>query len=514
MNKINAFRKNIPWLVILFSLYPVIALLNTNLGQVRGTEILRPAAISILFGCVIYGVLFLIVRNDKKSAIFTSIALLFFYSYGFIYQSLQKATEPFNALGHHKVLIIIAGILLMVVFFWILRGSEAAIHTIHQIGFVTGLAAVMIPSAQIAYWLVVNNVLPALNPTQGSTLSGIQSSKNSTSPDIYYIILDSFTRSDTMKDGIGYDDSAFLDQLRSLGFYIAECAQSNYSQTHLSLTSTLNMTYINGVVDANGDKGPVLYNQWRKAFQQSLVTETLKSQGYRLMTFESNYPWLTFDGAQMIPLNMNGITPFEGLLLDQSMVSAVPAHFLTGIDQDAINQRKYQSIRYVLGRTERLPEDPGPKFVFIHISTPHPPFVFGPDGQYQTVAGDKSEFDDNYSSADYLEGYKNQSIYIGNQIVGVVKTLIENSKQPPIIIVQGDHGPSHLTENDRMNILNALYLPGAKKEQFYSTMSPVNSFRIIFNSFFGEKLELLPDTAYYSKNAASTKFTMLQNKCQ
>jgi hypothetical protein len=505
-------KKNFPWPVILFSLYPVIALLQANLGQIRAADVLRPAGTCLLLGIVIFIFLLLITRNPQKAGIFSAILLIVFFSYGFLYQSLQNASEPFNLLAHHKILLSILVVLLAGIFFWLIRRSTA-VHLVHQIILVMGIAAVAIPSFQIAFWLVQNNILPSISKDDHQVLAGVKTGDPNSRPDIYYIILDSYTRQDTMKNGIGYDDSTFLDQLRALGFYVADCAQSNYSQTHLSLTSTLNMTYIHGVIDENGQKGPVLYKSWRKSFQQSMVTETLKSQGYRLMTFESNYPWLTFDGAQMIPLNLNGITPFEGLLMDQSVISAVPDSYLTGIDQDAINKRKYQSIEYVLNRTEQLPADAGPKFVFIHMSVPHPPFVFGPDGQFQTVAGDKSEFDDNYTSADYLQGYKNQSMFISQRIMGVLKALIADSAQLPIIIVQGDHGPSHLTDNDRMNILNAIYLPGASKDVFYPTMSPVNSFRVIFNTYFGEDLSLLPDTAYYTKNASSTKFITLTNTC-
>jgi hypothetical protein len=40
-------------------------------------------------------------------------------------------------------------------------------------------------------------------------------------PDVYYFILDSYTRADLLKEAYGYDNSPFLDALRERGFYVA-----------------------------------------------------------------------------------------------------------------------------------------------------------------------------------------------------------------------------------------------------------------------------------------------------
>ena len=47
-----------------------------------------------------------------------------------------------------------------------------------------------------------------------------------------------------------------------------------------------------------------------------------------------------------------------------------------------------------------------------------------------------------------------------------------------------------------MRILNALYLPGQTTAPLTPEMTPVNTFRIIFNRYFGTDMELLPDRNY------------------
>jgi hypothetical protein len=63
--------------------------------------------------------------------------------------------------------------------------------------------------------------------------------------------------------------------------------------------------------------------------------------------------------------------------------------------------------------------------------------------------------------------------------------------------VQGDHGPYGFSPGLRpaeYEILNAYYLPREDaRAMLYPRISPVNSFRVVLNAFFGKDLELLPD---------------------
>jgi hypothetical protein len=47
-----------------------------------------------------------------------------------------------------------------------------------------------------------------------------------------------------------------------------------------------------------------------------------------------------------------------------------------------------------------------------------------------------------------------------------------------------------------MGILNAIYLPDGDARVLYPSISPVNTFRVVFNQYFGTDLELLPDRSY------------------
>ena len=67
----------------------------------------------------------------------------------------------------------------------------------------------------------------------------------------------------------------------------------------------------------------------------------------------------------------------------------------------------------------------------------------------------------------------------------------------------------------RMSILNAYYVNAETKTSLYATITPVNSFRIIFNHYFGYNLPLLEDTSYYSlKQAKVDDLKVVPNTCK
>ena len=80
----------------------------------------------------------------------------------------------------------------------------------------------------------------------------------------------------------------------------------------------------------------------------------------------------------------------------------------------------------------------------------------------------------------------------------MVDQILQASETPPVIILQGDHGPWVGSIPIRMQILNAYYLPGDATRRLYPTISPVNSFRVALNEIFGLGLPLLEDVSYYS----------------
>jgi hypothetical protein len=135
---------------------------------------------------------------------------------------------------------------------------------------------------------------------------------------------------------------------------------------------------------------------------------------------------------------------------------------------------------------------------------PHPPYIYSSTGALVPDAT-------NYSQV--IAGYRNAVIFIDTEMLEVVDKIIANSTTPPIIVIQGDHGPfTYNTPLQHMSILNVYYLPGAKNS-LYSSISPVNTFRVIFNSYFGMQFPLLKDVSRYSPSNNRENFTIIPNAC-
>jgi hypothetical protein len=175
--------------------------------------------------------------------------------------------------------------------------------------------------------------------------------------------------------------------------------------------------------------------------------------------------------------------------------------------------------RRVLFTLEQLPRTAsirGPKFVFAHLLCPHAPFAFDAEGRIPTTTlqldwrrdpGVKARQDRGERLTEYIPLFRDQTVFIESRILAVIDRILEQQARPPIIILQSDHGPgSRLHDrdpersdlNERFPILNAYLFPGGAGESLYPTVTPVNTFRIVFNRFFGGRLALLSERNYFS----------------
>ena len=114
-------------------------------------------------------------------------------------------------------------------------------------------------------------------------------------------------------------------------------------------------------------------------------------------------------------------------------------------------------------------------------------------------------------------------MFITRRIERAIDRILAESPEPPIIILQADHGSGwkldmgradRTDHQERMSILNAYYFPGRRYDQLSDTISPVNSFRVVLNTFFGGRIELLPNRSYYSSWPEPYRFIDVTSKVQ
>jgi hypothetical protein len=208
------------------------------------------------------------------------------------------------------------------------------------------------------------------------------------------------------------------------------------------------------------------------------------------------------------------LNKFEALLLSTSGLAFADAliffdiHILPKADMESIADLSYEkqyyiNVLYAFNQLDHIYTFPTPKFVFAHIIAPHKPYIFTSDGKFTS----KQEQDG--------DAYIAQLSYVNQRVKTIVSTIIENSEVPPIIVIQADHGSPETDFTPlRVNILNAYYLPDGGSQMLYSTITPVNTFRLILDYYFGSNYGRLEDTSYFSTSVDDLRdFEFVPNLC-
>jgi hypothetical protein len=153
-----------------------------------------------------------------------------------------------------------------------------------------------------------------------------------------------------------------------------------------------------------------------------------------------------------------------------------------------------QTQQLILNQLAELPSVEGPKFVFAHILIPHVPYVFDPEGNIRQDPGYYGGVLADPLNESYLvDGYTGEIQFINSKMLEISEKIIKNSQPSPIIMIHGDHG---LRDENRLQIFNAYYLPEGGKAALYPSISPVNSFRVVFDTTFGMDYGLLVDESF------------------
>ncbi len=171
--------------------------------------------------------------------------LILFFSYGHLYLLLKGVEVGGFYLFRHRTLVPVWIILAALAIWWVSRTSLDVTLVTYTLNLV-GLFLLIFPIMQIVSFSVQNEASQA---SAEKNTSALDLKVKSQPPDIYYIILDGYGRSDVLKNEYDYDNSDFLNGLRGLGFYVADCSQSNYAQTQISLASSLNFNYLDALSD-------------------------------------------------------------------------------------------------------------------------------------------------------------------------------------------------------------------------------------------------------------------------
>lgn len=390
---------------------------------------------------------------------------------------------------------------------------------------------ILVVIAVIGFWqlyhflAIIPSIYKESNVTAPTLKSNTKHVSQTEKPDIYYIILDRYTSSSVLKSQFGYDNSAFLDELKNLGFTVNDNAKSNYPLTSISISSTMNADYTNNVVSEFKNNTIQTRSLYNNLIRQSAVAKALKASGYKYYLIGSDYNASNKSQLADSDLSYSQSIKIFGLTkrlrsFEVTEFLKSPFHQLFKIESSwwPFKSTEKDKVKFVGDQLDLLnsfanSKSSGGKFVFVHILVPHEPFVFNADGSISDYPGT-----DNYGKTvktKYLDNLK----YISNEIGKSVNNIIKNTNGQAVVLINADEGPyphelNATTFNPAANldfidktdmaawpsdwlqmkfgILQAVHIPKASESDLQN-LSSVNLFRIVLNNYLGYKLDYLPN---------------------
>lgn len=484
-------ERPIPIHPFIVSLPMLLTYTQYNIDMTTWGNMLPTYAVTVVLTMLLWGCLLRVAHNHRTAATITSLLVLGIWVHG-------------DVLPWVRPLWLVICVASLVLMRW--HRDGAAMTT-----FANTLAILsVVPNC----WQVLVNmqadVQPKVAPGYLDALP-IRGRATGELPDVWFIVLDGYGREDVLRELYGYNNW-LVPFLREKGFFVAERGTANYCQTGLAFSSSLNIDYLPELLT---DRAPSAVN--RRALTELIgtnrVVHAFRRAGYRIVEYPSEYsttrqteavetrkPWLTF-------------TEFEYPLLGKTPVSSITRALRWPQSRlaHAIRRRHINWVFADLARGDRWEQ---PTFVFAHVMAPHPPFIFTPDGDYRptrsfAIFADGSQWwrRARLYGERYEPAYRDQLEYVNRRTAAVVEGILASSRRPPIILIQGDHGPGGRLDweskeksdiRERLAILLAVYLPTRSGPPLSDSITPVNVWRTILNQALGASLPLLPDRSYFS----------------
>ena len=497
-------KRHLPIHPLLFALLPVLSLYSANVTEVSPRQVLGPMLVVLAAAILMLLLAWGILKEIRKAGLLTSIALILCFCYGHIVSpppvSSDAGHSSYAALSNLAKIVLVTWTLIFSFSIYFLRRTRLDFRRLTILLNIVGAVVVAIPTANIA-----------LRETGGSgnfdaapDTAEVHLSIPETPPDIYYIILDRYPSASALKEMHDFANSEFLDYLSTKGFFIGSESHANYAFTQYSLASSLNMEYLDRLSQEVGDEASVDEGPLQAMVQDYKVWRLLKSAGYEFINVGSWWEPTRANKYADVNINYAGqLSEFSMTLLRTTALD--PLGTSLGLWGDP-RKEQWERVRYEFDRLAEIPRMNQPTFVFAHFICPHPDFVFERNGDFLTseAAADRTV------ESQYLD----QLAAINEKVKTLVDTLLAESEVPPIIILQGDEGdvPWDVDWNDvnwvqvtdtelreELGILNAYYFPEIDAGTLYLSITPVNSFRQVFNLYFDADLGLLPDRSHISR---------------
>jgi hypothetical protein len=489
---------------VLFAAFPVLLLYAQNVQEgVELGDMLRPLAVVVGATLALFALAILAFRDAPRAGLAVSAVVILFFAYGRVASALDDRSVGGVDAGSSAALLPV----------WVVLGGVAVLLALRLRRFVPEVTSIL---NVVAGGLVALNVVTIVTyevRTRADERAALQASDATfegrlpdprhvvaneqlgesliTSPDIYYLVFDTYAGAHVMRSLFGFDNEPFLRALEDRGLFVARRSTANYPRTSYSLASSLNMQYLDFLTDRMGtdsdDAEPLT-----KLIQNNRIARFLTSVGYRYVHVGSWWGATLDSPLADENVRFGGSSEFASVLYDTTA--------LRPLSEDDFRTTQWKRAQFQFRAVEQAGGVRGPTFVFAHFLVPHAPFVFDRSGAFVTQEQEDSRTRE--------ENYAEQIQYVNSRVLRLVDHLLDQpSARRPLIILQADEGPfagaptvwrarPSPALDRKFPILNALYLPGKGNGGLDDSITPVNTFRAVLNLYFDAGLPLLEDRNY------------------
>ena len=239
----------------LFAIFPIISIYSSNLQELLPNDLIQPIIVILSFTAIIFLIAKLIFKVWSKVGLIISLIMGLMFSYGYVYLQIAGFTIGEATIGRHVFLIIPYVAMFIAGCYYIFK-TKKELENITKILNVVSVTLILVSVISIGTYAIENNGLGIVILENDDAVDKINlniQEKKMTSlvgnlehyPDVYFIILDGYGGKSSLNNDLNFDNSEFIENLEKKGFTVITNSHSNYPQSFLSITSTMNMKYLN-----------------------------------------------------------------------------------------------------------------------------------------------------------------------------------------------------------------------------------------------------------------------------
>lgn len=442
----------------------------------------------------IAGFSYIFFRNWNRASLITTFWMSFFFFFAALHE-FMKAHSPIKTLSRYSFLLSAALLILFILFIYFKRSTKPFQRF-----------SIYLNSLFLIYILVdVGTIVWKSTHKNDNLLSTYGFAKENqyqpcdtcAKPDIFFLLYDEYTGTGALKKQYNYDNR--LDSfLRSRNFSVQSRSRSNYNFTAFSMSSVLNMSFIDGIKNTKAVTADD-YANCNLLIRDNEVIKFLDAHGYDIVNYS------VFDLAGNPSMVDQSFLPLKTKLISDRtlfahmnkdigwlLITRWPFSLFTRNHYMKHKSNNEDFQRKVI-ETSKTTAD-RPRFVYAHFYMPHPPYFYDRNGQMKNEQVIYNEYKSNP-----VEAYLEYLTYTNSEIEKLVTSIQQNNPKA-IIVILSDHG---FREKESRNFpyffqnLNAVYYPDQDYKGLYDSITNVNQFRVLLNKCFHQNFPLLKDSSVF-----------------